>query len=98
MKLSEKLQQHHDCGDFGNALEGLPEETSDLERQLAESKAEIQRLTELSKASGILAIMEQLEEAQRQLAEARKEINIIQQQYNNLAGHHNQHCTCGDIY
>jgi len=31
MKLSEQLQQDHDCGDFGKALEGYAEQAKRLE-------------------------------------------------------------------
>lgn len=31
MKLSEKLKQDHDCGDFGRALEGYAERAKRLE-------------------------------------------------------------------
>lgn len=34
MKLSEDLQQCHDCGDFGKDLEGYPERAESLERAL----------------------------------------------------------------
>lgn len=62
------------CCDDEERLYLMKHTAEDIERQLADAKAEIQRLTELSKTSGILAIMEQLEEAQRQLAEAKTEI------------------------
>jgi len=31
MKLSEQLQQDHDCGDFGNALDGYAGRAKNLE-------------------------------------------------------------------
>jgi hypothetical protein len=31
MKLSEQLKQDHECGDFGNALEGYSEKAKELE-------------------------------------------------------------------
>ena len=34
MKLSEILKQCHDSGDFGEALEGLPEQAARLESEL----------------------------------------------------------------
>lgn len=34
MKLSEDLQQCHDCGDFGQGLEGFPEDAKKLEVEL----------------------------------------------------------------
>lgn len=32
MRLSEQLRQDHDCGGFGNALEGYAERAAELER------------------------------------------------------------------
>jgi len=37
MKLSEQLQQDHDCGDFGKALEGYAERAKQLENLLKEA-------------------------------------------------------------
>jgi hypothetical protein len=34
MKLSEQLQQDHDCGDFGKALEGYSERAKQLENKV----------------------------------------------------------------
>jgi len=34
MKLSEQLQQDHDCGDFGKALEGYAKRAKALEDEL----------------------------------------------------------------
>ena len=34
MKLSEQLQEDHDCGDFGNGLEGYSERAKALEDSL----------------------------------------------------------------
>jgi len=34
MKLSEKLQRDHECGDFGKALAGYSEEAAALERKI----------------------------------------------------------------
>ncbi len=35
MKLSEQLKQDHDCGDFGNALEGYSDRAKELEDKLS---------------------------------------------------------------
>lgn len=40
MKLSEQLKKNHDCGDFGNALEGYSERAAKLE-QIVEAVAHI---------------------------------------------------------
>lgn len=37
MKLSEQLQQDHDCGDFGKALEGYAERAKKLETALEDA-------------------------------------------------------------
>ena len=34
MKLSEQLQQCHDCGDFGQALEGYADRAKELENKV----------------------------------------------------------------
>ena len=34
MKLSKQLQEDHDCGDFGKALEGYSERARELEDKL----------------------------------------------------------------
>lgn len=36
MRLSEKLQRDHECGDFGKALAGYSEEAKRLEDAIAE--------------------------------------------------------------
>ena len=35
MKLSEQLKQEHECGDFGNALEGYSERAEAMEKILS---------------------------------------------------------------
>lgn len=34
MKLSEKLKQDHDCGDYGQGLVGYPEQAKALEDEI----------------------------------------------------------------
>lgn len=34
MKLSETLKEYHECGDFGEALEGLSERAKELEDRI----------------------------------------------------------------
>jgi hypothetical protein len=38
MKLSEELQQYHNSGDFGKALEGLAERAAQLEDALNDAR------------------------------------------------------------
>ena len=38
MKLSEQLKQDHECGDFGNAIEGYAERAEALEDKIYDMK------------------------------------------------------------
>lgn len=44
MKLSEKLQQDHDCGDFGKALEGYAERAKQLENKVEAMAKALKRI------------------------------------------------------
>lgn len=39
VKLSEKLKQDHECGDFGQALKGYSEQAAALEKEAEELRA-----------------------------------------------------------
>lgn len=41
VKLSEKLKQDHECGDFGEALEGRSEEAELLEMKIVGQQVEL---------------------------------------------------------
>lgn len=41
-KLSEQLQQDHECGDFGKALDGYSERAKLLEDEIAELNAAVE--------------------------------------------------------
>lgn len=52
MKLSEQLKQDHECGDFGDALDGYSEIAELLESEIATLKLRIEQLEDDASDAG----------------------------------------------